>query len=383
MTTRQRLRETTFTGYRTQRFGSKLTGSNTYVALSEFCEDVIGVSVGDNQPFTVTRVTRSGGLINGKEASLLTGYIWNDYPCAYIEDAYCVSHHSITGRPTNGSMATNIAARTQPFRAEAVAWEYIDQLHNLGRSAESKYSGALFRLLKVVPRSVWRKLSRAAKINLMIQFGLVPLISDINVLLSFQKRVDSRVKEMERLYGARGLRRTLHLWDGSHMTNISNQTIQSNGVLLHARITKTTTIGINGHIRWYGIFPLGKTDERLHSMATKAIAGTELDPFVIYELMPWSWLVDYFLNLGSLVKAAKNSFTCYHEQVTIMEHKCTRTISSNHDTASGEVVVTCTPMFVTSESKTRNLATPTLNAQESVLTNAQLSILGSLAVLLD
>jgi hypothetical protein len=95
--------------------------------------------------------------------------------------------------------------------------------------------------------------------------------------------------------------------------------------------------------------------------------------------MPWSWLADYFLNLGNLVKAAKNLTTITHDAVRIIEHRRTRTISSNHTLGGGSV--TCTPMFIVHETKKRTLAVPTLNAQESILTDGQLSILGSLAVL--
>jgi len=382
--TRSRLRLSTYTGYRTEKFGGHVTNGNTYIANSEQCDDVTGINAGDNQPFTVTRIERSGGLINGTEKSNLTGYIWNYYPCAYVEDSWTTSHLSISGQPSNGSLATQLAARTQPFRAEALSWEYMSELSSLGSLARFKYKDALRRLFNFVPMRLFNQLSRAAKYNLLVRFGLIPLISDINVLLQFQKRVDGRVEEMKRLYEKRGLRRTVHLWDGSSHAIVANQTIQSQGVLLHARITKSTTVKLRGHIRWRGIFPVGKTDERLHRMASDAVSGTNLDASAIYNMMPWSWLIDYFLNLGNLIKAGSNSFDVYHEQVRIMEHRRTRTASSNHDwdNQGTGFLITCSPFFVTSESKKRTLATPTLNAQESILTNGQLSILGSLAVLL-
>jgi len=120
----------------------------------------------------------------------------------------------------------------------------------------------------------------------------------------------------------------------------------------------------------------------LRSMAKKAILGTELDPYTFYELMPWSWLIDYFFNLGTNIKANKNQLTMFHDAVRIMEHTRTRTTTSNHTfKVYSTGTVRCTPMYITNETKTRSLATPTINAQETILNNSQLSILGSLGVL--
>lgn len=359
-----------------------MTSSRTYTSLSEVVDDETGP--GDNSPtFTVERITRSGGLINGIEKSNLSGYIWNDYPCAYVTDSYLTSHLSISGRPSNSTLAAQVAARTQPLRSSMVSLEYLSDLSDLGSKAQSEMLKRLRGLGKSFPLSRWPKLRRAAKLNLLYHFGIVPLLSDIETLLEFQGLVDARAKELKRLYqGPRGLRRTVDLWSGSNTTTIPSQTIQSYGVLLHARITKTTTENVKGHIRWHTIYPVGVSDQALRAKAKKAILGYSLDPATLYELMPWSWLVDYFSNLGTIVKGAKNLFDFTHSAVRIMDHHRTYSSSSNHDTTgSGANIITCTPMFCIHESKTRRIATPSLIAQDAILTESQLSILGSLTVL--
>lgn len=377
--TRTRLKTKTFTGSRTERFTPFTTNSNSYVSSSETCVDLAGDGAGDNQAFTVTRETRDGGLINGIEASLLSGYIWNNYPCAYVEDSYLTTHLSIPGQPSDGSLATSALARTQPYRPEMVSWENVEDLGSLLGLIRDLFRNKVQLLERLTSRKAWRSLQRAAKLNLLYQFGIAPAISDLKTLMHFQNSVDHRVKEIERLYGHRGLRRTLHMWDGSNTTTIASQTIQSQGVLLHARIVKTTTVHVKAHVRWRAIFPIHLSDAEMRARAIRAILGSEIDPFTVYELMPWSWLIDYFSNLGQIVKAAKNLTTVTHDSVRIMEHRRTRSSSYNHDTTgSGSNKITCSPMLVTSESKKRRLATPTLIAQETILTGGQLSILGSL-----
>nr|UJQ85041.1 MAG: hypothetical protein 1 [Leviviridae sp.] len=379
MSARSRLRTSVYTGYRTEKFGGHVTNSRSYVSLSEQCDDDNGP--GDNSVLTITRTTRSGGLINGIEKSNLTGYIWNDYPCGYMSDPYTTSHLSISGQPANSTLAAQVAARTQPDRSSMVSLEYLSDLQDVGGMVKNKLHNKLRDLYKKIPH--FNGLKRLAKLNLLYQFGIVPLISDIETLLKFQELVDARTKELDRLYnGPRGLRRTLSLWSGSNQSIVSSATIQSQGVSLHARVSKTTTVNIKGHIRWRCNYPLKMSEKALRSKAKKVILGYSLTPSNLYELMPWSWFVDYFTNLGLIVKGANNLFEYNHNAVRIMEHKRTYCSSSNHDTEGlGANIIICTPFSVTNETKTRRLASPSIIARDAILTESQLSILGSLSVL--
>lgn len=378
MTTRTRLRSSVYTGYRTDNFGSNITISRSYESLHEQCTDDVGV--GDNGPLTITRISRSGGLIRGVQPP--GSYTWNDYPCTWILDVYTTTPLAVSGRPSNSTMAASLLARTQPLRAETVAWEYLNDIHDLGSRAQKEMARRLGLLQKEFPPKLYRELKFAARLNLLYQFGIIPLISDIQVLMRFQKSVDKRMAELRRLYENTGLRRTVPLWAGSNYATFHNQTINSQGVTLACSVAKFTGITIRGHVRWHAIVPVVPLDDRLRAMAKSAILGTDVDPYTLYELMPWSWLIDYFFNLGTMIKANKNQLTMFHDSVRIMEHTRTRTSTSNHTSKTYTTgTVTCSPIFVTNETKTRSLATATVNAQETMLKSGQLSILSSLTVL--
>jgi len=375
---RVRERVSTFTGYRTENFGSHVTNGRTIVSKLENCVDE--VLLGDNWPLSINKYNRSGGLINGIGSSL--GYTWDDYPCAYADDPYLTTHLTISGAPSTYDLAVEMTKRTQPYRPSFVSLEYLEDLKDVGGLLFNKMGSALSKLSKVVPARMWPGLRRAAKLTLLEQFVILPLISDIEVLFKFQSLVDSRCKEINRLYGERGLRRTKHLWNGSNVANISGQTIQSQGVLLHARVTKTTTIEINGHIRWYAIFPIKPSDASIRSRVRREIIGADLNPYSIYQLIPWSWFIDYFTNLGDLCLGAKNMFELYHLPVTISSYKRTHSITTNHDKSSfGGNDVTCTQISNELISINRGYATPSLTARQELLKPAQTSILGSLAIL--
>jgi hypothetical protein len=378
MAVRTRLKETGFTGSRTFKKTGALSVKG-YVSSREWVEDVTGE--GDNQPFTVDRSVLSGGLINGVEKSNRTGFIWNDYPCGYMYDSYLTSPLAISNRPADGVLATSVIARTNPSRSSTEALEYLSELHTLGTQSEFEYKKRLERLRQSRHWKNWKTLRGAARANLIYQFGIAPLISDIETLMGFQKLVDGRVEEIERLR-TRGLRRTINLWSGSEIHSVPSATIHSNGVLLHAKIEKVTTVNIKGHIRWRATSNWLKSDESVRAAVRKTLLGAVTDPAGVYELIPWSWLIDYFSNLGTMVKAVRNNFDAVHDVVRLSTHTRTVATSSNHDThGSGIYTITCTPISSMSETKTRRLTNPSIGARIEFLQPAQWSILGSLAVL--
>lgn len=366
-------------GSRTQRFSPFETEAASYVSMSESIEDV--TDQGDNQILTILRTERSGGLINGVEESTLTGYVWENFPCAYLYDSFTDSHLNISGQPDPGVLATSVIARTNPLRSETVSLEYVAELSDYGRKARNLFEKYTRNLHAYISPERFKTLRRAAKLNLLIQFGILPLISDIELLLVFQQAVDRRMEELNRLR-TRGLRRTVACWEGSDSVTIPGAFIQSNGVQLYANVTKQTKVIVKGHIRWYTTLLFPMSDSEVRSLAKKALLGAQLSPSTLYEIMPWSWLIDYFTNLGQMVKAADNFTNVMHDPVRIMTHTRTVCESSAHSTdGTGDFTVTCTPFRVTHESKLRRLTTPEIGARIEMLQASQWSILGSLAVL--
>jgi hypothetical protein len=376
---RNRARIGQLTGYRKNNNGGAIV-SFTALSLDEVTNDVTGP--GDNAPFSVKRITRSGGLVNGRQSSNLTGYEYFNCPCGVQAgpDSYYTSHASLpTYNP--GLLASEVLSRTNPSRPSAqilVTGAELRELPGLAKELLRIRSG---NLRKFFDLNHWRKLGVVAKRNLMIQFGILPIISDLDVLLTFQSLVDQRVRELERLK-TRGLRRTIQLRSDSVSTKILNQTIQSSPSL-HADVSKTTSKIIKGHVRWHVTRNFELADESMRAMARKIIMGNQLDHMTLYELMPWSWLIDYFTNLGNLVSSTRNLLDVGHGSVRIMTHTRTEVATSNHDwgNGAGGTRITCTEIRNSREDKTRDLASPTLAAKTDLLTPGQTSILGSLAAI--
>lgn len=371
----------THSGLYTGRRVSNVTGAEgtyTFENESETCEDVVDPK--DNLPLNITKILRYGGLINGRQKGNLSGYNFFNYPCTYVI-AQPVAHLSVSGRPSGAVLASELLNRTNPFRDEVQSLEYVTELPSYGILAQKEFKKRLDNLVGSDLYKRFSGLKKLAKADLLYHFGILPLISDIEKLLEFQKRVERRKLELDRLV-TRGLKRTVDLWSGSNVAISTGVNFHSSPPI-KGTITKTTTETIRGHVRWYASQTLPSGGNELREMAKEAILGYRLDPATLYELLPWSWLIDYFLNLGSLIGGTRNMTQCHHSIPTLMTHTRTEASSSNHSEpeGSGGSIISLTPIHLIKEEKTRLPASSTLAARKTILTDGQTSILGSLAVL--
>nr|UJQ85792.1 MAG: hypothetical protein 1 [Leviviridae sp.] len=362
-------------GKRTYRATGVVNQRNTIIS-KEYCRSWVGT--GDNQYFQSASYRLGGGAITGTEASALSGYVWEDYLTDFqAKDAAATSHLPIT-MPNLSEYASTTLKRTNPSRASVDALvSSIELAREAPGMVKEAYAGGLAIFEKRWPRKLFQGLKLAGKINLLIQFGLMPLISDMSSLLELNSLVDARKRELDRLYG-RGLRRTIHLDSFVRSAKYPNVTVQSEGLLVRQTITKKTLVTVKGHARWsVPINNLPTNDVAVRARALALVANAHLDPYALYELMPWSWLIDYFTNVGDVLSLTRNSLLAIPDTPRIMTH--TTTSVTSPPTTAGGCRVSGIDNF--RETKLRQIVPITLtNTQLELLSARQLSILGSLSV---
>lgn len=371
---RTRTRSSIETGRQVHNYRGRVY-NKSMVSLSETTTDV--VSEHDNQFFRSETITRSGGLIDGSSGSSRFGYRWYGYPCVFQRtNAIATNHLSVT-TPSDSILASEVLKRTNPSRASIDAIVSLLELREIPGLIRDSLDAALGRMFKSVPPGVFRKLKKAAKINLMIQFGVLPLISDIQKSLQFQSLVDGRVRELKRLQ-ERGLRRTIDLGTYFSSAVYPAYYMQTSGVRMRRDVTKETKVKIKGHVRWNVSSNFYSSDSDVRALAQSIIANKSFDPYAIYELTPWSWLLDYFSNLGDYISLSRNLVGATHHPVRIMKHTTTRTTTESWSNSR----ISISGINNKSDLKTRLAVTGGLDfAQLDFLNKSQWSILGSLAVL--
>jgi hypothetical protein len=348
---------------------------HTAHVITKQCDDV--VEPGDNGPVSMEIYDKVGGMLNGENGPG-NPHRWYDYPTAFpFENPWANEHVPIPAGPTDGELATQLLARTNPSRSSTDGLVALAELREIPGLIRESYGLAMNKLFKFIPERAFRTLSKAAKLNLMIQFGILPLVGDLRTCYQFQKLVDSRAKELDKL-NTKGLRRTVTLrTDTSSL--VQPVVFQSNIIWVEALLTKRTSYKWKGHIRYYPkphAIPLSESEQR--DQIVKLIYGLHFDVKNLYEALPWSWLVDYFFNLGTYLSATRNQLDVTHDSPRIIHDITTDMASHSHSCPPG---VTMTPYKHRRRTYQRRIVPATITARTEALTAQQWSILGSLSVL--
>lgn len=303
---------------------------------------------------TIWKYRQSGGHINRTST---TGYSFHNWRC----DAFSAlgnswfNHSPQPGKPTDATFATRLLKETNPSRPVVDLPVFVAELRDFPR------------LLKLEGDTLIR---RAGSANLSYHFGWAPLISDLGNLLSFSDQVAKRERELRDMHKS-GLRRRRTLYRESFLSPF-NSTINSLGLLVQASYQRTTLSETAGFVEWFPTTLPPSTPEAYRSLARRAVLGLTIDLATAWELIPFSWLIDWCSNVGDFLQANRNIVGARHGPVQIMHHMKTTSFwpgNSNVSRHDWEL-----------ETKERRVLTPSLSAYLPFLSLRQLSILGSIGV---
>lgn len=220
-------------------------------------------------------------------------------------------------------------------------------------------------------------LESVAEMNLQTQFGWAPLISDLGKMFNFQDAANKRFVELKHLRDG-GISRKRTLYEDS-LASSSIQTVHTtNQTALTVFVDAMSTLKYWGSCRWKPGIDVRTNDRELLDMAHKLALGHKIGWNTVWNALPWSWMADWFSNVGEYLAATRNTALCTPDNMLIMRHR----VKSNHvRPRSGPWPDMNQSWEFVHEIKTRHRASAQLKAGLPILTMRQFSILGSLAIL--
>jgi hypothetical protein len=326
------------------------------------CDDYIG-SPGVDHPLAIEKTRDTLMRINGRYTKSINEYyeLVNYVPLTTVG----VAHLPITF-PSMADDFTKLHARTNPNRATVMGTVSIAELRDLPR------------MVKLAGDSI---LKNSAGGYLSWTFGWAPLISDVRSLLDFNGAVDRKVNELKRLYSKGGLRRKMKLQESraASGSNISGGYPGVGG-------DWTVNMKVQTHKRRWGTIrwkPTSLPPNNNAAMRRKAIQlafGLDFSASTIWNLLPWTWMIDWFSNVGDYLEANKNTVPVIAGSSCIMEKTETRKVSVLSPNSDAAWKTGTSSGQATRVSMTRTLGSPSITASVPFLTNRQWSILGALAI---
>ena len=350
-----------------KRFGSTF-GFNNVGLDNSTCTDSPGRGLGDNLAFQVDHDYLKGGRINTRPQ------FRNDYFTADFRDYYADSC-TFSGRPlfplitsypgeqSSAAYAAMAVARTTPNRP------YVDVVQNVLEIAD------LPLLIKDVGDSL---VKGVANEYLRYQFGIKPLVNDIGKILYFSELVHRRLDQLEDFRQRGGYRKTVTLDTLTATASSLNQTMQSSGCFLSGTIDSVGQRTIRGHVRYVPNVDFRKFSQReMLAMARRSVIGLELNFSGLWEGLPFTWLIDWYTNIGDLLMQTRNIVPVSVQSVTLLRTTTT-------DSRIGPLTDNVRDMevaHVTKIRKERYPASATLDAHLPLLGAGQMGILASLLAL--
>lgn len=273
-------------------------------------------------PFLVNRVEvkRDVGFLNATTQPALGYYHYEllgnamlDTDSVGIYIPYTITGDYLKGKmaysPFNDDLATYGAkayARMTPLNPSASMGQAL---------AEAFRDGLPILPLLTVLKRRHLKLKDVGKAYLGLQFGWVPFLHDLQDLYHTVNAIDSRIQQIVRDNG-RPIRRkcTLRKNVESHTNKYGpyGMSIPAYGTLdgnpdafssywdRAVTVSKYDRIWASGQFRYY--LPGELRSVNWPSSAVRALFDAQITPALLWEVMPYSWLIDWFADVDSLIR---------------------------------------------------------------------------------
>jgi len=382
-------------GTRQRSFNANYFNNDVQAPISGFsvnsCEDSTGS--GSDHPCYIYHITKNGvtpltgsiGLV-GMPGWFTWYYGYNTWYPDFLA-SQTLSHLPNT-LPSPGAIATAVLAKSNPSKPYVSVPNFLYELKDLPGMIRD------IGRIKLGQRSTYGA-KELANHSLAAQMGWAPLIGDLRKLLDFQSQVDRTIVDLDNLFNKNeGLHRTVGksrpptakgggrsgLWS-QVLNSTSNVTVESAiGIPIQCRLDVQTTVECWGSTRWTSIAKPGTdfSSKKLAAMARLLVFGLNINSKTVWDAFPWTWLIDWFVNVGDYLQANTNVIPVVSSTPCIMTHEKTVTTWTRIDGYQSDIAGATGSTTI--ESKSRTIAVPTISATIPFLSGRQLSILGALAI---
>lgn len=351
--------------------------NDTYNTYQSVINDFLGRK--RDHDMNIERITRS--------VTPLDGLRYINYPIYYrsYKNYDCHGHrvvdaHINLGWPNVAQIESAVRARSNPNRPVvsvptfiAEAKDFINPIRLAGQVALKKK-----KLSKILRRK--GRIKESADAYLSYKFAIEPTIRDLASLVNAQQSISQRMDELDRLASNGGLRRRVNVFFGVGSGNGDISIETGLGIVFKNRIMTMTTAQSWGTIRWKPVgSPAYKNDKEKAELAARLVLGMNAESLVAtaWELFPWSFMIDWFSNVGDLIAAANNTVPVEASSVNCMQHRMT---SSSWSRSDSEQDFGGGSALFTRETKRRDVSFGSgLTLSLPLLSGGQLSILGALS----
>jgi len=251
------------------------------------------------------------GTVVGKPSSGITEkYVYDLYPIDVV-----LSGSELTALTIPGTAASDVIARSNPSRPVITPLTLAQDMIELP---------AMLRNIGSLLTKPARILSanEIANQNLAFQFGWLPLVQDVRILLDLQSHILRKVKELRRLYDGVGLRKHVPLLEDTSNRSFTTRFTVAVNQFVDVSYDVTVKKKCWGSIHWKPttVPPGILQDEEMNRVARKIVLGLTPEGLVkgAWDLIPWTWLLAWFSDIGNFMLLYNNTIPASHSLICLM-----------------------------------------------------------------
>lgn len=277
------------------------------VGLQRVTDDVVGRLDGDNtfhstlKETWVPRINGTGLSTQGEPLVVFDNYPLDAHPDPQMSDTI--------GSIEMIELVVGLLAKTNPGTSGMSLPTFVGELRDL--------PGLVHGYGKTLIKSL-------ASAHLSWRWAVRPMVNDLLCLWKFMESAERRFVMLRRLQASGTLRRRIVLKSSKRQTE-ANLILQSDGALIRGTRKTLYTNKVWGTVRWKllpgaSAFPtLSAT--KLYELAALTEMGLASSFELLgtaWELMPWSWMIDWFVKCQDYIKALNNTIPVVPTRVNVM-----------------------------------------------------------------
>lgn len=276
------------------------------------CDDVVGNWDGVN-PFSLHHYVKQTPAIVGTlyKSNGDVHSIWEQYPIGYWSNGTALPS-VVYAEPDMAQLQDwgwKILAKCNPARPHVGVPQAIGELKDLP-SLVRGWGQSLLR--------------RIAKGHLSWRWGIKPMLGDVHKLCHFVDAANKRFRELKRLRDVGYIKKRCGLGTETFSGDPYDVLLHSEAFTIDGRRQNHFSRKSWGSVNWkvQSSSPILEMEDReLMSFTRRTISGINSHGALeaAWELLPWSWFLDWFSNTGTLISASNNSVGCTWSRVCLMQ----------------------------------------------------------------